>query len=40
MQHLLVRHGVLPGAYYSLPEGEKVVIRTLYEDYMENAPRG
>ena len=30
MQILLVDHGILPGTYYALPEGEKAVIRALY----------
>jgi len=40
MQFLLVRHGILPGAYYNLPEGEKVVIRVLLADHAENLPGG
>ena len=30
----LLERGVLPGVYYALPEGEKVVIRLLFEDFM------
>jgi hypothetical protein len=33
MQFLLIKGGVLPGEYYSLPEGEKIVIRALFDDY-------
>ena len=36
---MLIKHGVFPGAYYNLPEGEKVVIRALYDDYLENLDR-
>ena len=35
MQMLLVKHGILPNAYYGLPLGEKIVIRALIEDYAE-----
>ena len=35
MQFLLIKRGVLPGEYYALPEGEKVVIRALFDDYIE-----
>jgi len=36
MQYLLIKHGVLPGAYYNLLEGEKTVVRALFEDYLDN----
>jgi len=34
MQFLLIRCGVLPGAYYRLPEGEKALIRAFFDDYL------
>ena len=40
MQYLLVKRGILPGEYYSLPEGEKVLIRAFLEDYFDSLPRG
>ena len=33
IQFLLIRRGILPGEYYALPEGEKVLIRVLFDDY-------
>jgi len=38
MQFLLMKHGILPGIYYNLPEGEKLIIRVLLDDYIENLP--
>jgi hypothetical protein len=35
MQFLLLRRGILPGEYYALPEGEKVLIRVFFEDYVK-----
>ena len=35
MQYLLVKRGILPGEYYALPEGEKVLIRAFIDDYFE-----
>ena len=35
MQFLLIKHGVLPGAYYPLSEGEKTMIRALFCDYID-----
>ena len=32
MRWLLVTHGVLPGAYYALPDGENEMIRALLHD--------
>lgn len=32
---LLSEHHVLPGAYYRMPEGEKVVVRSFFEKTME-----
>jgi len=40
MQFLLVKHGVLPGGYYNLPEGEKIVIRAMFDDYLEGLDLG
>ena len=39
MQYLLIKHGILPGVYYNLPEGEKIVIRALLDDYFESLKR-
>ena len=30
-----MRRGILPGEYYALPKGEKIVIRALFEDYFD-----
>jgi hypothetical protein len=30
MYYLFVEHSIMPGYYYSLPEGEKVVIRDFF----------
>jgi len=35
MYYLFIEHNIMPGYYYSLPEGEKVVIRALFERHME-----
>ncbi len=35
MYYLFREYGVLPGAYYGLPAGEKVVIRAFFERDME-----
>ena len=35
MRWLLSEHGILPGAYYALPEGEKEMIRALVYDIWE-----
>jgi hypothetical protein len=32
---MFVEHHTLPGSYYNLPEGEKVVIRAFFEKHME-----
>jgi len=40
MQYLFIKHGVLPGSYYSLPEGEKIVIRVLFKDYTDSLQKG
>ncbi|WP_279287738.1 hypothetical protein [Lawsonibacter faecis] len=34
-QWLLIRHGILPGTYYRLSDGEKLLIRGLLTDYLE-----
>jgi hypothetical protein len=39
MYFLFVRHHLLPGDYYRLPAGDKVVIRAFFETYMENRPK-
>ena len=36
MYFLFVRHHLLPGDYYRLPAGDKVVIRAFFETYMES----
>ncbi|MDF2844797.1 MAG: hypothetical protein K0R00_3223 [Herbinix sp.] len=35
MYYLLTEHHVLPGSYYNLPEGEKVVLRAFFELILE-----
>jgi len=35
MYYLFLKHSILPGSYYNMPEGEKVVIRAFFEKYME-----
>lgn len=35
MLWLLNEHHVLPGVYYRLPQGEKAVLRVLFERIME-----
>lgn len=35
MYYLFVKHGIFPGSYYNLPEGDKVVIRAFFERDME-----
>lgn len=35
MYYLLVEHNILPGSYYNLPEGEKVVIRAIFAKNMD-----
>ena len=39
MFYLFHEHHILPGAYYNLPEGEKVVIRAFFETIMEQRRR-
>ncbi len=34
MYYLFTQLGLLPGDYYSLPAGDKVVIRAFWETYM------
>jgi hypothetical protein len=33
--YLLTVHHILPGSYYNLPEGEKVVVRAIFEKDMD-----
>ncbi len=40
MYFLFREKGVLPGAYYHLPEGEKVVVRAFFEHMMEERIHG
>lgn len=35
MLWLLNEHHVLPGQYYRMPEGEKVLLRLMFERIME-----
>jgi len=35
MYYLFIYHHILPGSYYNLPEGEKVVIRAFFEKDIE-----
>lgn len=35
MYYLFKEHHILPGSYYNLPEGDKVVIRAFFEYDME-----
>ncbi len=35
MYYLFINHHVLPGSYYNLPEGDKVVIRAFFETHMD-----
>jgi hypothetical protein len=35
MYYLFTRHNVMPGSYYSLPPGDKAVIRAFFERHME-----
>lgn len=35
MYYLLVEHHILPGSYYNLPEGEKVIARAIFQKHME-----
>jgi len=34
MYYLFTQHGLLPGDYYRLPAGDKVVIRAFWETFM------
>ena len=36
MYYLLTQHHILPGIYYNLPDGDKAVIRAMFELDMEN----
>jgi len=36
MYYLFVEHHILPGSYYNLPEGDKVVIRAFFEYDIEH----
>jgi hypothetical protein len=35
MYYLFKEKSVLPGSYYNLPEGDKIVIRAFFEKDME-----
>ena len=35
MYYLFTRHNILPGSYYNLPPGDKVVIRAFFEKHMD-----
>jgi len=36
MYFLFARHHLLPGDYYRLPAGDKVVLRAFFEQYMDD----
>lgn len=36
MCYLFAEHHILPGSYYNLPQGDKVVIRAFFEWIMEH----
>lgn len=36
MYFLFVRHHILPGDFYRLPAGDKVVIRAFFSRYMDD----
>lgn len=36
MYYLFIEHDILPGDYYRLPAGEKVVLRAFFEMHMEH----
>jgi hypothetical protein len=35
MYYLFIERNILPGTYYALPYGDKVVIRAFFEKHME-----
>ena len=39
MYYLFLEHHLLPGAYWRLPQGEKLVIRAFFERDMERRRR-
>jgi len=39
MYYLFVEHHVLPGDYYRLPAGDKVVLKAFFETDMEKQRR-
>lgn len=36
MYYLFIEKDILPGSYYKLPPGEKVMIRAFFEKHIEN----
>ena len=40
MFYLFCSKGILPGSYYNLPEGDKVVIRAFFEKEIELKAKG
>jgi len=39
MFYLFKEHHILPGSYYNLPEGDKVVIRAFFEYDLQSRKR-
>ena len=37
MYWIFIRQGILPGTYYKLPEGEKVMVRAFMDHFWEEA---
>lgn len=35
MYYLFIKHHILPGSYYNLPPGDKVVLRAFFEKDIE-----
>jgi hypothetical protein len=36
MYYLFMERSIMPGSYYNLPAGDKVVIRAFFERHMES----
>lgn len=39
MYYLFIEKNILPGSYYALPPGDKVVVRAFFEKDMETRRR-